>query len=98
MSPPRRTLLSAARRARIRIGHPCRGEGVCGKCDVRILEGGELLEPPTEGERALLLREACEADARMSCLAVPAGSGTVVIRMGGGSFRIPLKAGPGRVR
>lgn len=93
MSPPRRTLLSLARRAKVRIGHPCRGEGICGKCDVQILEGGGLLAPLTDAERALLTREACDPDARMSCLAIPAGNGTIVIRVGGGTYRVQLKTG-----
>lgn len=91
MSPPRRTLLSLARRAKVRIGHPCRGEGICGKCDVQVVEGAALLAPPTETERALLAREACDPDARMSCLALPSGSGTIVIRFGGGVYDVPLR-------
>jgi len=91
MRPPRRTLLSLARRAKVRIGHPCRGEGICGKCDVRIVEGGDLLALPMDSERALLAREACDPDARMSCLAVPSGSGTIVIRVGGGTYRVQVR-------
>lgn len=87
---PRRTLLSVARRAGIRIGYPCRGEGVCGKCAVEILEGADLLLPPSETERALLAREGAGPRTRMSCLAVPGGPGTIVLRVGGGNWRIEL--------
>ena len=90
MSAPTRTLLSLARRAKVRIGYPCRGEGICGKCDVEVLSGGELLTPPAEAERELLAREACAPAARMSCLAVPCASGTLVIRVGGGTYRVSI--------
>jgi len=90
VSPPKRTLLSLARRAKVRIGYPCRGEGICGKCDVEILSGGELLAPPGDEERALLAREACAPGARMSCLAIPCASGTLVIRVGGGTYRVSV--------
>ncbi|HEY0840290.1 MAG TPA: 2Fe-2S iron-sulfur cluster-binding protein [Vulgatibacter sp.] len=87
---PRRTLLSIARRAGIRIGYPCRGEGVCGKCAVEILEGADLLLPPSEAERALLEREGIP-HARISCLALPRGPGTILLRVGGGSWRVVIK-------
>lgn len=91
----RRTLLALARRAGIPIGHPCRGEGICGKCGVKILEGAELLEPPTEQELELLRNEGSEPGTRMSCLAEPCrteprGAGPLVFRVGGGTYRIEL--------
>jgi len=88
----RRSLLAKARRAGIRIGYPCRGEGICGKCAVEILEGSTLLQPAGDEERALLEREAAGPSERMSCLAEIRGEGVVTLRVGGGTYRVALSA------
>lgn len=88
----RKTLLAQARRAGIRIGYPCRGEGICGKCDVEILEGAEHLAAASVEEEDLLTREGCSPSSRMSCLAGVADGGPLVLRVGGGTYRLVLRS------
>ncbi len=88
----RSTLLSRARRAKIRIGYPCRGEGICGKCNVEILEGAELLDAISQREALLLEREGASANSRMSCLAEVQASGSLVLQVGGGIYRLQVRA------
>lgn len=87
---PRRTLLAAARRAGLLVGHPCRGTGVCGKCTVRVIEGEEQLPSPTPAERALLERYGLGPGERISCL-VPVHQGLrLVLRVGGAEGKVAL--------
>lgn len=85
---PRPTLLAAARRAGVRIGHPCRGEGVCGKCAVTITGGDEWLDPPTEIETELLAHVAAGPNDRLACLATVRPAGLIELRVGGGTYRV----------
>lgn len=89
---PRSTLLAKARRARIRIGYPCRGEGICGKCAVELVEGDDLLDRPSAQERLLLERERCGVAHRMACLARVERTGELVVRVGGGTYRLSVRA------
>ncbi|AKU93239.1 2Fe-2S iron-sulfur cluster-binding protein [Vulgatibacter incomptus] len=82
--------MAKARRAGIRIGYPCRGEGVCGRCSVEILSGSERLAPPTDEERELLERERCSPRSRISCLATIADKGPVILAVGGGRYTVDL--------
>ena len=84
---PRRTLLAAARRAGVRIGYPCRGEGICGRCVVTIIEGAQFLAPPDE-EELLIIGDTSPAE-RLACMAMRIGSGTIRLRVGGGTYEIP---------
>lgn len=88
---PRRTLLAAARRAGLLVGHPCRGAGVCGRCTVEVLEGADELPPPDAGERALLERYGLGPRDRISCL-VPLDRGQrVLLRVGGAVGEVTLR-------
>jgi uncharacterized 2Fe-2S/4Fe-4S cluster protein (DUF4445 family) len=59
------TVLDHARRLGIEIDAECGGQGICGRCVVRIDRGAEVLGPPTEGENSFALgpseRLACQA-------------------------------------
>ena len=71
------TLLSAALRSDIPLGQSCSGDGICGWCKVRILEGGKNLLPP--GPLELRLKESARfaEDERAACLAKVMGDVTV---------------------
>lgn len=49
---PGTDLLEAARRAGVPIDAQCGGEGICGRCLVRIVEGDASLDPPEPAEEA----------------------------------------------
>ncbi|MEW6489055.1 MAG: ASKHA domain-containing protein [Thermodesulfobacteriota bacterium] len=66
---PGESVLAALRRAGIELESPCGGEGVCGKCRVRVEEPQGVPETP---HRRLLAGEVREGW-RLACLLVPEG-------------------------
>jgi ferredoxin len=87
---PRRTLLAAARRAGLLVGHPCRGAGVCGRCTVTVVEGGETLPPPGHRERLLLEREDLGPEYRIACQVTVSPGLRVVLRTGGAEREVSI--------
>ena len=63
------TILSAANHAHVPIGQSCSGDGICGWCKVRILEGGRHLAPPGERERKLFATYGYAGNERAACQA-----------------------------
>ena len=61
----------------------CGGKGRCGTCRVRILEGGHFLPRPSALEAETLARLDADADVRLACQTVPAGSPLTVSRLVG---------------
>lgn len=61
----------------------CGGKGRCGTCRVRILEGGHFLPKPSALEAATLAEVDADADVRLACQTVPAGSPLTVSRLVG---------------
>jgi adenylate cyclase len=45
------TLLEAVQRAGLPIARACGGGGLCGRCGVEVLAGGEGLAPPGDAEQ-----------------------------------------------
>ena len=88
MTAPRRTLLAVARRAKVPIGYPCRGEGVCGRCSVRVLQGSQHLSPPDALELQILARQAAAPDERLACMAQVVEPGPIELAVGGGTYRV----------
>ena len=86
------TLLTAARRAGLRVGHPCRALGVCGRCTVEVVEGAGTLPPPDEDERALLAREKLGPRDRIACRVRVAPGTRVVLRAGGAEVTVEVSA------
>jgi ferredoxin len=74
------TLWRALRRAGHPIAAACDGDGVCGHCAVRVVDGARALRPlrPARLERAVLAQHGAGSDARLSCLVKVAGEGLVV--------------------
>ena len=58
-------LLSALRAADVPVGSSCAGDGICGKCGLRVLSG--VVSPPTEIELRTLERERKPPDLRLAC-------------------------------
>jgi ferredoxin len=74
---PNETLLDAARRAGAPVGNSCGATGVCGRCRVRIVSGGEVLGEPTAIEIRAAAARGFDADERLACQAVVRGDCTV---------------------
>jgi len=62
------TIIAAARRSGVRIGQSCDGEGTCGECKIRVLEGDGNLSPVTQLERMLMEEKEFSANERAACL------------------------------
>jgi ferredoxin len=67
--PAGTTLLDAARTLGLPIARACAGRGLCGRCDLEILDGVERLSPEAEDERETRLRDGRTASRRLSCQA-----------------------------
>jgi len=64
---PGEVLLDAAWRADVPLASSCGGQGVCGDCVVKIVEGAENLEPPDDVERAWFARHPRPPAVRLAC-------------------------------
>ncbi len=63
------TILSAANAAGVPLGQSCSGEGICGWCRVRVLNGGEGVTSVGELEGRIIREKEFAADERAACLA-----------------------------
>ena len=59
----------------------CGGKGRCGTCRVRVLDGLDLLSPPSAIETATLTRLKAEPNVRLACQAIPAASPVTLERI-----------------
>jgi ferredoxin len=67
------TLLDVARRTGAPLGNSCGGVGICARCRVRVVAGGENLSPPTSVELRFGQPRGFASDERMACQAVVFG-------------------------
>lgn len=74
---PKKNLLQLLLENDIFVDNPCNGNGSCGKCKVRVLEGN--LPPLSPTERKLLKEDEINAGIRLSCLVVPKEDITIEI-------------------
>ena len=70
---PNESVLDVARRAGVPLGNSCGGVGVCARCRVRVVAGGEALTEPTAIEVRFGTARGFEEDERMACQAVVLG-------------------------
>ncbi|HEX9081722.1 MAG TPA: 2Fe-2S iron-sulfur cluster-binding protein [Holophagaceae bacterium] len=63
----RGTLMALCEAAGLPMASACSGRGVCGRCIVTVVEGGEALSRPGTRERRLLNRLGAAGDQRISC-------------------------------
>jgi len=61
------TLLEAVRRAGLPIARACGGGGLCARCGVEVLAGGEALPAPSPGEADAKQRNRVAAELRLAC-------------------------------
>jgi len=67
---PGTTLLDAAREAGLPVAQTCTGEGICARCGMEIVEGGEGVVDETPRETAAKARNRVDGHLRLSCLLV----------------------------
>lgn len=60
-------LMDALLAAGLPVASSCHGDGVCGKCRIRIVEGAENLSKIQEVERMMRERLKVPSDYRISC-------------------------------
>ena len=65
--PAGTTLLEAARRAGLPVASACGADGICARCGLDILEGGEQLAAESEGEARIKHDNRVDADLRLAC-------------------------------
>jgi ferredoxin len=61
------TLLEAAQRAGLPVASACGSDGLCGRCGLEILEGGEALGPESAGEQRSKRRNRVDPRQRLAC-------------------------------
>jgi ferredoxin, 2Fe-2S len=65
---PGTSLLEAAREAGLPVAQTCTGEGICARCGMQIVEGGEDLAAESPRETDAKARNRIEGRLRLSCL------------------------------
>jgi 2Fe-2S ferredoxin len=65
---PGTSLLEAAREAGLPVAQTCTGEGICARCGMQIVEGGEDLAAESPGETDAKTRNRIDGRLRLSCL------------------------------
>jgi ferredoxin len=65
--PQGTTLLEAARRVGLPVASACGDEGLCARCGLQILEGGEDLPPASPEEQEAKTRNRIDSELRLSC-------------------------------
>ncbi|WP_299758262.1 2Fe-2S iron-sulfur cluster-binding protein [uncultured Chloroflexus sp.] len=76
---PGERILDIARRNGAHIGFVCNGTGFCQTCKVRVLAGGEELNPPTDLEKNWIPERRLQEGWRLGCQAAIRGKESVVI-------------------
>lgn len=61
------TLLDAAREVELPVASACDASGICSRCGLEVLEGGEALGTEDEQDRERKRRNRIDPDLRLSC-------------------------------
>jgi adenylate cyclase len=61
------TLLEAAQRVGLPIARACAGGGLCGRCGLEVVAGGETLARPGAAEERVKQRNRVPAELRLAC-------------------------------
>ncbi len=65
--PAGTTLLDAALRAAVPLARGCGGDGLCGRCGLRVPDAATGLPPETADERCAKLRNRVDTELRLAC-------------------------------
>lgn len=66
-SKPGQSLMESLLSAGLPVASSCQGEGICGKCSIRILSGRENLSPENDLERRRRKELSIPEGERLSC-------------------------------
>ena len=78
---PGGNLFSSLREAGYYFPSSCGGRGLCGRCRVKVLEGAELLSPPSAAEERLLTPEELSEGWRLACQASVVKEGRFLLEL-----------------
>jgi 2Fe-2S ferredoxin len=53
--------------SQIPVASSCKGNGICGKCRIKIIDGADKLETPSDLEINTMQRNNVETGSRLSC-------------------------------
>ena len=88
LAQPGQNLLEVARACGVDIDAPCSGNGLCGKCRIRLIEGA------LEGGRGRQLSEAELSDGvRLACESTVCADAVIEVPVTAGSFRVDIIKG-----
>jgi adenylate cyclase len=93
LAAPGSTLLEISRSHRVPHLSVCGGKARCSTCRVRVIEGAEGLEAPTDSESALLRRIGAGPDVRLACQIRPTQPLTVQRLLNPGTAAPALREG-----
>lgn len=66
-------LMQELRNNSVPVASSCKGQLICGKCVLNILEGSENISPPTQEEKDLAELKDLTRDQRFSCACIILG-------------------------
>lgn len=78
LASPGLTILEASLLGNVPHAHVCGGRGRCSTCRVRVTEGADNLNPPSDKETAVLRRVGAPEGTRLACQSIPAGDVAVI--------------------
>ncbi|MZR29901.1 adenylate/guanylate cyclase domain-containing protein [Sneathiella litorea] len=78
LAAPGLSILEASQLGNIPHASVCGGRGRCSTCRVRIMEGWDKLNPPSDKEIAVLRRVGAPEGTRLACQSVPTGDVSVI--------------------
>ena len=78
MATPGLTILESSQYGNIPHAAVCGGRGRCSTCRVRIVEGSDHLNPPSDKEIAVLRRVGAPVGTRLACQSIPTGNVSVI--------------------
>ena len=78
LATPGLTILEASQYGNVPHAAVCGGRGRCSTCRVRIVEGSDRLNPPSDKEVAVLRRVGAPVGTRLACQSIPTGDVSVI--------------------
>ncbi|MEX0582049.1 MAG: adenylate/guanylate cyclase domain-containing protein, partial [Sneathiella sp.] len=78
LATPGLTILESSQYGNIPHAAVCGGRGRCSTCRVRIVEGSDHLNPPSDKEVAVLRRVGAPSGTRLACQSIPTGDVSVI--------------------
>ena len=78
-APPQANLMQTLLKAELPVASSCGGEGICGKCIIRIVGDDSALSPMNDQDLNLMEKIDIPADCRVSCQTQVNSEGVVTV-------------------